>query len=179
MSSTSTTQFEDGHYGRGRVIGKWGRVRNVPTTCGHPVTSKNNTPCKYVPTWYLGGYGWSCGQHRNIVKTDDLPPYPPPPVDDETIPFASFECSICISDCCQKEDSVTTICNHQFHKGCLEKWSYSGRSQVACPLCRTVLPRNVARTSFNNQTPMQISFTFDQIMARLVRIDASLTTVGH
>ena len=172
--SFSTMQFEDGHYGRGKVIGKWGRQRNVPTTCGHSVSTRGNAPCQYVPTWYRGGYGWSCGQHRNVVKPNDLPP-PPPPVEDETAPFVPFECSICISDCCQKDDSVTTICNHRFHKGCLEKWSYSGRSQVACPLCRTILPRNVARNlmpSFNNQT----TSIFEQILERLANIDSSLTT---
>ena len=182
--SFSTTQFEDGHYGRGKVIGKWGMERNVPTTCGHSVSTRGNAPCQFVPTWYRGGYGWSCGIHRNVVKTNDLPP-PPPPVEDETTPFVPFECSICISDCCQKEDSVTTICNHHFHKGCLEKWSNTSRSHTACPLCRTILPRIVRNyirgmPRFSNQTTISnyvyvtIS-NFEQLLETIT--DSSLTTM--
>lgn len=172
--SSSTIQFHDGHYGRGKIIGKWGMERNVPTTCGHSVITRGNAPCQHVPTWYRNGYGWSCGQHRNI-KTNNLPPPPPPPrVDDDTTPFVSFECSICISDCCQKEDSVSTICKHRFHKGCLQKWSNTGKT--TCPLCRTTLPRKTAMNMmprFNNQTN-SIEWTTQQILERVARIGNSL-----
>ena len=96
----SSIQFQDGQYGRGKVIGKWGRERNVPSTCGHSLGSRANASCQFVPTWYRTGYGWSCGKHRNVLHKMDLPP---PPVVDETTPFIPFECSICISGCCQKK----------------------------------------------------------------------------
>ena len=47
------------------------------------------------------------------------------------------ECSICMTDIISKRQSVTTPCNHVFHKSCLRKWENSKlNAHKTCPLCR-------------------------------------------
>ena len=167
----SSIQFQDGQYGRGKVIGKWGRERNVPSTCGHSLGSRANASCQFVPTWYRTGYGWSCGKHRNVLHKMDLPP---PPVVDETTPFIPFECSICISGCCQKKDSVTTSCNHRFHTKCLDMWVNGGRYKSSCPMCRTILPRTITR---NIRADYQVRWSHQQILERLANIESSISSM--
>ena len=48
------------------------------------------------------------------------------------------ECSICMTDITSKRQSVTTPCDHVFHKACLRKWENSKlNAHKTCPLCRT------------------------------------------
>ena len=53
--------------------------------------------------------------------------------------FSSMqECSICMTDITSKKQSVTTLCDHVFHKSCLRKWENSKlNTHKTCPLCRT------------------------------------------
>jgi len=44
----------------------------------------------------------------------------------------NYECSICL--CSEKNDLVTIICMHVFHKDCISEWVKFDKS---CPLCRT------------------------------------------
>lgn len=146
-------------------------MSNIRYIGGRFVNTRGYFHCKYVPTVYRGEHGWVCGthgpsceEHINVFKTDDLPqpPPPPPPIEDETAPFVPFECSICINACLQKDESVTTICNHRFHKGCLEKWSNMGMSQTACPLCRTTIQSISIYNVLTNEQVMDLDMAFGQ-----------------
>jgi len=48
-------------------------------------------------------------------------------------------CSICISE--EEKSDYKTICKHNFHKNCLEKWLKvsSKRNNYSCPNCRQVI----------------------------------------
>ncbi len=46
------------------------------------------------------------------------------------------ECSICMTEI-NLDDSFKTICQHTFHKNCLDEWRKNSQS---CPLCRQELP---------------------------------------
>jgi len=43
-------------------------------------------------------------------------------------------CSICLDD--NDNNSLTTSCNHRFHKICIEKWN---KHRPTCPCCRTCI----------------------------------------
>ena len=138
--------IQDGQYGRGAVLGKWGNARNVPTTCDRPLTTRGGALCQCVPTWYMGGYGWSCGKHRGNRLRIAPPPPPPPP---DTTPFVAFDCAICMSECTLESEAMITQCNHRFHKGCMSKWLESGsRNSMTCPMCRAPIQQSVVRTLF-------------------------------
>jgi hypothetical protein len=48
-------------------------------------------------------------------------------------------CSICLEGYSGFNGKYKTPCNHEFHKDCLDKWVWNGKSQK-CPLCNTHLP---------------------------------------
>lgn len=41
-----------------------------------------------------------------------------------------YTCSICLR---RLTERVTTVCNHHFHRGCLETWL---QSNLSCPVCQ-------------------------------------------
>jgi len=45
-----------------------------------------------------------------------------------------MSCPICWEDI--NNNSFTTICDHQFHKNCLERWLFNHQT---CPMCREIL----------------------------------------
>ena len=49
------------------------------------------------------------------------------------------DCSICYESMIDDDDTITTPCNHTFHKDCLKKWVINKNN---CPLCRSELPTN-------------------------------------
>jgi len=49
-------------------------------------------------------------------------------------PQPIIECSICMEEIINENDKVITRCNHQFHSGCLHRWTMQNNS---CPNCRT------------------------------------------
>jgi hypothetical protein len=54
--------------------------------------------------------------------------------DDE---ITSLICSICLDNIHENDDNelkIETICNHNFHKNCLDKWKKN-----TCPNCRSFL----------------------------------------
>ena len=51
------------------------------------------------------------------------------------------ECTICLNSLDSVEDIRTTICNHTFHKQCIQNWL---RYNVTCPICRDPLLPNIA-----------------------------------
>ena len=57
------------------------------------------------------------------------------------------ECSICLD---LIDDNITKIliCNHKFHKSCIDTWL---KQKNMCPLCRT--PQNTFFISHNSQFP--------------------------
>lgn len=48
------------------------------------------------------------------------------------------ECPICLENYSNKENIVTTNCNHSFCKSCLEKWKTKNTNST-CPICRRFL----------------------------------------
>ena len=59
------------------------------------------------------------------------------------------ECTICLRDIIDSEESVVLTCNtnHKFHKDCLEKWQEKSSS---CPLCRAII--DIAENSFESSS---------------------------
>ena len=47
------------------------------------------------------------------------------------------ECSICIENFCCGEYQRTLVCNHTFHKKCIDKWFKKDKNE--CPICRRVI----------------------------------------
>ena len=45
------------------------------------------------------------------------------------------ECSICLEDIHKNEEKVL-MCNHKFHKKCINKWT---KINNICPLCRKII----------------------------------------
>jgi GTPase SAR1 family protein len=60
------------------------------------------------------------------------------------------ECSICQEDITDGNAPVITICNHVFHKVCLEKW-VSEKANRTCPICRMIFDIN-QNTYYTNLT---------------------------
>lgn len=57
-----------------------------------------------------------------------------------------IQCSICLDDVLENENSTRTSCGHVFHKNCLESWINQSRAQnsdiYSCPLCRSNITEN-------------------------------------
>ena len=51
----------------------------------------------------------------------------------------SEECSICRCDFIEKKEFVKCICNHNFHKDCINKWIEKKENCPNCPNCRNDL----------------------------------------
>lgn len=49
------------------------------------------------------------------------------------------ECSICLDKFRMHHNVSTTICNHVFHKTCLEQWIKTDINHTKCPCCRTII----------------------------------------
>ena len=59
------------------------------------------------------------------------------PTTPERTRIGSADCAICLEDDSSPTALITsTICNHTFHKSCLDKWLNVGNN---CPMCRAVL----------------------------------------
>lgn len=51
-----------------------------------------------------------------------------------------IECTICLSKVTSKELIRTLICNHIFHKKCIDKWLIQcNEDNIHCPICRTLI----------------------------------------
>jgi len=132
-----------------------GRVPGAPERCG--ATQRNGKACGHLPI-YQSQWGFSCGKHKKRLEQ------PPPPPKDER-----FECPICY-DKHDKTDTVTTECNHQFCKACLDKWE-----GCTCPLCRHILSgrehRSLARTlhaefmAVSNSNPSMLEIVWRRMVA--------------
>lgn len=73
------------------------------------------------------------------------------------------ECSICLDDIKKNQESKT-VCNHKFHKECLNTWL---KTHNTCPLCRTsIADKKVKRFQINMYT------RFD-VLTNIIEIDAS------
>lgn len=48
--------------------------------------------------------------------------------------LARKECPICLQVLSSKK-AITTLCNHKFHRECIEKWVETKR-KCSCPVCR-------------------------------------------
>lgn len=62
-------------------------------------------------------------------------------------------CPICLQSLWCR-DSVTTICNHQFHRKCIEKWCKVNKNQK-CPICREYLGERKVQLFFTNITSIE------------------------
>lgn len=51
------------------------------------------------------------------------------------------ECSVCMTEILEGDETMTTPCQHSFHKECLERWM---EEKLVCPMCRAALPPNIA-----------------------------------
>jgi hypothetical protein len=81
-------------------------------TMGLPIcqgTKKDGKPCQFRGRWD----GW-CKFHA----PKDCP-----------------DCPICYEAVTAK-DHIKTICNHEFHRSCLQKWT---KDHTTCPLCRALV----------------------------------------
>lgn len=57
-------------------------------------------------------------------------------------PAVGEECTICLDAYTADCDAVcVTICEHRFHRGCLNEWRERARVKPTCPLCRAPLSR--------------------------------------
>ncbi|EAX94695.1 hypothetical protein TVAG_321320 [Trichomonas vaginalis G3] len=50
------------------------------------------------------------------------------------------ECSICMTEIHEGDETMTTPCQHSFHKECLSRWM---EEKLVCPMCRAQLPPNI------------------------------------
>jgi hypothetical protein len=62
------------------------------------------------------------GKYKKIKENDQL---------------INNECSICIENFCCGEYQRTLVCNHVFHKKCIDKWFKKDKNE--CPICRRVI----------------------------------------
>jgi hypothetical protein len=62
------------------------------------------------------------GKYKKIKENDQL---------------INDECSICIENFCCGEYQRTLVCNHVFHKKCIDKWFKKDKNE--CPICRRVI----------------------------------------
>jgi hypothetical protein len=62
------------------------------------------------------------GKYKKIKENDQL---------------INNECSICIENFCCGEYQRTLVCNHSFHKKCIDKWFKKDKNE--CPICRRVI----------------------------------------
>jgi len=46
------------------------------------------------------------------------------------------ECSICLDEFDSKENVEKLLCNHLFHKDCLNEWKCKFKTTATCPICR-------------------------------------------
>ena len=59
------------------------------------------------------------------------------------------KCSICLDKIYFKKNTYTTICNHIYHKSCINKWLNISKT---CPICREVLVNTNSYTNTNSNT---------------------------
>ena len=130
-----TYEVLNGRYPKHAITQPWGRMRRIPSQCGHQVKSRNGAICEVMPTWFQNGH-WTCAHHRADKKM--LPNGEPGPH------FAQFECSICLDTCKVEKNKYVTPCNHYFHKNCMKNWftHQSPDDSLKCPLCRTVIKKH-------------------------------------
>ena len=50
--------------------------------------------------------------------------------------YNEYECSICLEPQI-KEDSITFICSHTYHKDCIKEWISTDKT--SCPICKNEL----------------------------------------
>jgi hypothetical protein len=67
--------------------------------------------------------------------------------------FGNDECSICLN-CLNPETTTTTVCNHKFCKGCIDRWNETRGRNATCPNCRTRL-NPVQPTTRRRYSPYQ------------------------
>ena len=73
------------------------------------------------------------------------------------------ECPICLDDIKKNQESKT-VCNHKFHKECLNTWL---NTHNTCPLCRSIIAnKKVKRFQINMYTQ------FD-VLSNIIELDAS------
>jgi hypothetical protein len=67
------------------------------------------------------------------------------------------ECPICLKPLTDNENGevFTTNCQHNFHRGCIEKWC-NGKRTCHCPMCKTILNPN-PNPNRRQRTPVEPS----------------------
>lgn len=101
-------------------------------------TLKNGRPCRYKAKH---GKRY-CGVHAKKKTT--------------TIQVDELECSICM--CAMESNNNTTMttrCNHTFHKTCIQRWLDTGKT--TCPLCRCTVCATT-RTEWAYAPPEEFDF---------------------
>ena len=83
----------------------------------------------------------------------------------------SADCAICLGAFTFDRPVTTTICNHTFHKTCLNiSFDYGNR----CPICRTILLERVITLSplINNQSNLVPGMAMHQEVNTRLRVNA-------
>ena len=90
----------------------------------------------------------------------------------------SADCAICLEAFTFDRPVTTTVCNHTFHKTCLNiSLNYGNR----CPICRTTLVERVITLNplINNQLNLGTRMVMDQEMTPQGRINVARALLLH
>ena len=95
----------------------------------------------------------------------------------ESLETESVDCAICLGAFTFDRPVTTTICNHTFHKTCLNTgFDYDER----CPICRTTLVERVITRNrlVNNSSNLVVPMHREMTTQVLVETERALLSIG-